>query len=53
MRNHISAGPKLLDHLEASRFFHEDPFGLVIRVAKGHDETSRHAPNELALIDRE
>src|SRR6266403_122299 len=50
MRNHISARPELLDDLEAPRFLHEHALCLVIRVAKRHDETSRHAPNELALV---
>jgi hypothetical protein len=53
MRNHISARAELLDDLEAPGFLHQHALGLVIRVARFHDKTSRHPPNELALADRE
>jgi hypothetical protein len=52
MRNHISSRAELLDDLEAPGFLNEHALGLVIRMARFHDKTSRHPPNELALAGR-
>jgi hypothetical protein len=53
MRNHISGGPELLDDLEPARLLYEHPLALIIRVAHPDDKPGRHAPNELALVERE
>jgi hypothetical protein len=53
MGHHVSARAELLDHLEAARFLHEHALGLVIYMARLHDETGWHTPDELALTGRQ
>lgn len=53
MRYHLSARAELLDHLEAARLLHQHALGLVIYMARLHDETVRHPPDELAFTGRE